>query len=81
MENKTKNVIIIILAVLLFISVMFNVMNLRPHGMMDRGMMQRGINNRSFNNGQMPENRNDRMPNDSQNTQDNVPAQESNQIN
>ena len=81
MENKTKNVIIIVLAVLLFISVMFNVMNLRPHGMMDRGMMQRNFSNHSFNNGQMPESRNDRMLSDNQNNQDNMPMQESNQIN
>ena len=47
MENKSKNIIIIILSVLLFISVMFNVINIRPKMMMgshmDNNMMQRNF--------------------------------------
>ena len=47
MENKTKNIIIIILSVLLFISLIFNVINFKPamHARMQRDMMERQMPN------------------------------------
>jgi len=81
MENKTKNIIIIVLSVLLFISVMFNVINFKPmmHNKMNNNMMHRDFN-RSMD---MPNDRNNQGPNNNQlpsNNQDNSDNQnESNQ--
>ncbi|MBQ9024560.1 MAG: hypothetical protein IJ105_04985 [Bacilli bacterium] len=69
MNDKTKNIVIIVLSVLLFISIMFNVINFRPmmHNKMNNNMIQRDFsrsmdnmpndrNNQRQNNNQMPEN-------------------------
>ena len=47
MENKTKNTIIIILSVLLFISLIFNIVNFKPamHARMQRDMIERQMPN------------------------------------
>lgn len=81
MDNKTKNIIIIILSVLLFISVMFNVINIKPmmHYKMNNNMMHRDFS-RSMDN--MPNDRNNQRPNNNQepNNQNDNNNEESNDI-
>ena len=82
MENKTKNIIIIALSILLFISVMFNVINFKPmmHNKMNNNMIQRDFSNHMDN---MPNDKNNQGPNNKQNPNNNQNennTQESNNI-
>ena len=67
MQDKTKNIVIIVLSILLTASVTLNIIRLRPkmpmmpdNNMMGQGQMQMPGNNRQFN-------RPDRSQNDTQN--------------
>ena len=83
MKEKTKNIIIIVLAVLLSASVMLNIINIRPSmsRMQHDNMMQRSMNgpmndNRQFN---RPD-RNQNMPQDNQNVPEQNQQQENNNV-
>lgn len=80
MENKTKNIIIIVLSILLFISVMFNVINFKPvmHNKMNNNKMHRDFN-KSID---MPNDRNNQGPNNNQkpDNQNEEKTEESNDI-
>lgn len=81
MENKTKNIIIIVLSILLFFSVMLNVINMRPNmihndRMMNNRMDQRDFSNR-MNDSNRPDNKNNIQSDDNQKNLPEKPSEDS----